>query len=87
MTIASAFSRSDSGSFGWTGVQGPVQSNSSIQTKEEGRAADQCQFMTRKLLVNRNPMRGNYFSFAYSAFAAMRMGMSGSASFHSVRKS
>jgi hypothetical protein len=29
----------------------------------------------------------NYFSFAYSAFASMRIGMSGSASFHSVRKS
>jgi hypothetical protein len=29
----------------------------------------------------------NYFSFAYSAFAAMRIGMSGSASFQSVRKS
>jgi hypothetical protein len=28
-----------------------------------------------------------YFSFAYSAFAAMRIGMSGSASFQSVRKS
>lgn len=28
-----------------------------------------------------------HFSFAYSAFAAMRMGMSGSASFQSVRKS
>jgi hypothetical protein len=29
----------------------------------------------------------NYFSFAYSVFAAMKMGMSGSASFQSVRKS
>ena len=29
----------------------------------------------------------NYFSFAYSALAAMKIGMSGSASFHSVRKS
>ncbi len=29
----------------------------------------------------------NYFSFAYSTFAAMRMGMSGSASFHSAKKS
>jgi hypothetical protein len=29
----------------------------------------------------------NYWSFAYSALAAMRMGMSGSASFQSVRKS
>jgi hypothetical protein len=28
-----------------------------------------------------------YFRFEYSAFAAMRMGMSGSASFQSVRKS
>jgi hypothetical protein len=28
-----------------------------------------------------------YFNFAYSAFAAMSMGMSGSASFHNVRKS
>jgi hypothetical protein len=28
-----------------------------------------------------------YCNFAYSALAAMRMGMSGSASFHSVRKS
>jgi hypothetical protein len=29
----------------------------------------------------------SYCSLAYSAFAAMRMGMSGSASFHRVRKS
>jgi len=29
----------------------------------------------------------NYCNFAYSAFAAMRMGMSESASFHSARKS
>jgi hypothetical protein len=29
----------------------------------------------------------NYFNFAYSVFAAIRTGMSGSASFHSVRKS
>jgi len=29
----------------------------------------------------------NYFSFVYSAFAAMRAGTSGSASFHSVKKS
>jgi hypothetical protein len=29
----------------------------------------------------------NYFSFAYSAFASMKMGISGSASFQSVRKS
>jgi len=28
----------------------------------------------------------NDYSFAYSAFAAMRMGISGSASFQSVRK-
>ena len=28
----------------------------------------------------------SYFSFAYSAFAAMRIGMPGSASFQSVRK-
>ena len=31
--------------------------------------------------------RGNYCSFAYSALACFRMGMSGSASFQSVRKS
>ena len=31
--------------------------------------------------------RAIHFSFAYSDFAAMRMGMSGSASFQSVRKS
>jgi len=30
---------------------------------------------------------GNYCSFAYSALACFSMGMSGSASFHSVRKS
>jgi hypothetical protein len=29
----------------------------------------------------------SYCSFAYSAFAAMKIGMSGSASFHKVRKS
>jgi hypothetical protein len=29
----------------------------------------------------------SYFSFAYSDFAARRMGMSGSASFHSVKNS
>jgi hypothetical protein len=28
----------------------------------------------------------NYFSFEYSDFAAMRIGMSASASFHSVKK-
>jgi hypothetical protein len=28
----------------------------------------------------------SYWSFAYSAFACLRMGMSGSASFHNVRK-
>jgi hypothetical protein len=31
--------------------------------------------------------RGDYFNFAYSALASFRMGMSGSASFQSVRKS
>jgi hypothetical protein len=31
--------------------------------------------------------RLRHFSFAYSALAALRMGMSGSASFQSVRKS
>ena len=35
----------------------------------------------------RNNERRNHFSFAYSAFAAMRTGMSGSASFQRVRKS
>ena len=30
---------------------------------------------------------GDYFSFAYSNLAAIRTGMSGSASFHSARKS
>jgi hypothetical protein len=32
-------------------------------------------------------VRIDYFSFAYSAFACFRTGISGSASFHSVRKS
>jgi hypothetical protein len=35
----------------------------------------------------RGSERGDYFSFAYSALASFRMGMSGSASFQSVRKS
>jgi hypothetical protein len=34
-----------------------------------------------------NSERRDYFSLAYSAFAARRMGMSGSASFHRARKS
>jgi hypothetical protein len=34
-----------------------------------------------------NPEQRNHFSFAYSAFAAFKMGISGSASFQSVRKS
>jgi hypothetical protein len=44
---------------------------------------------TNKILSGRRyqPATRIHFSFAYSAFAAMRMGMSGSASFHSVRKS
>jgi len=33
------------------------------------------------------PSAGDYFSFAYSALASFRMGMSGSASFQIVRKS
>jgi hypothetical protein len=33
------------------------------------------------------PSAGNYFSLAYSDLAAMRMGMSASAFFHSVKKS
>ena len=33
------------------------------------------------------PDTRSYFSLAYSAFAAMRIGMSGSASFHSLKKS
>ena len=32
-------------------------------------------------------LAGDYFSFAYSAFAAMRIGMSGSASFQRAKKS
>jgi hypothetical protein len=50
-------------------------------------------FRRRRCLRNA-PSNGNYFcetgpyfSFAYSVFAAMRMGISGSASFHSARKS
>src|ERR1700730_1220888 len=35
----------------------------------------------------RKKFRTHYFSFAYSALASFRMGMSGSASFQSVRKS
>jgi hypothetical protein len=34
-----------------------------------------------------NEFKGGYSSFAYSALASFRMGMSGSASFQSVRKS
>jgi hypothetical protein len=33
------------------------------------------------------PTARSYFSLAYSDFAAMKMGMSESASFHSVKKS
>ena len=45
--------------------------------------------MVRTITVNQGRFFGArfYWSFAYSALAAMRMGMSGSASFHSVRKS
>ena len=38
-------------------------------------------------LCNDKSHHGNYVSFAYSALAAMRTGISGSASFQSVRKS
>jgi hypothetical protein len=34
-----------------------------------------------------NPEHQNYFNFAYSDFAATKIGMSGSVSFHNVRKS
>jgi hypothetical protein len=33
------------------------------------------------------PERGDYLSFAYSALASFRMGMSGSASLHKAKKS
>jgi len=39
------------------------------------------------LLFARIPFDENYFNFAYSALASLRMGMSGSAFFQSVRKS
>jgi hypothetical protein len=44
-------------------------------------------FMRRTRSWKRGPGRKDYFSFAYSALASFRMGMSGSASFQSVRKS
>jgi hypothetical protein len=44
-------------------------------------------FMRRSSFWKRGPERGDYFSFAYSALACLRMGMSGSASFQRVRKS
>jgi hypothetical protein len=44
-------------------------------------------FMRRRRCWKRGPERGDYFRFAYSALASFRMGMSGSASFQSVRKS
>jgi hypothetical protein len=44
-------------------------------------------FMRRSTSWKRGAERGDYFSFAYSALASLRMGTSGSASFQSVRKS
>jgi hypothetical protein len=44
-------------------------------------------FMRRSSFWKRGPGRRDYFSFAYSALASFRMGMPGSASFQSVRKS
>jgi hypothetical protein len=38
-------------------------------------------------LISRIKIAINYCKFAYSALACLRMGMSGSASFHRVRKS
>jgi hypothetical protein len=44
-------------------------------------------FIRRRRSWKRGSERGDYFRFAYSALACFRMGMSGSASFQSVRKS
>ena len=44
-------------------------------------------FMRRRRSWKRGPGRGDYFSLAYSALASFRIGMPGSASFQSVRKS
>jgi hypothetical protein len=38
-------------------------------------------------IIDAHNFTNNYWSFAYSAFAAMKIGMPGSESFHSVRKS
>jgi hypothetical protein len=38
-------------------------------------------------LYRNRSLKPIYFTFAYSAFAAMRIGVSGSASFHNVKKS
>ena len=40
-----------------------------------------------QLLRFKSLSAGNYCSFAYSALACFKMGMSGSPSFHKVRKS
>ena len=47
---------------------------------------DNCE-VTERQESGRGLVAGRYCSFAYSDLAARRMGMSGSASFHSVRKS
>jgi hypothetical protein len=42
-------------------------------------------FMRRRRSCKQGSERGDYFSFAYSALASLRMGMSGSASFQRPR--